>query len=95
MNDFQSLYTKAAPGELVEITLRPGQSVQRWVAENVTRIELPHDLDIPPSPVQQHVDAVIDDLVQGRLNPIQRGMVKRALDDSAVGDLARGRCKAP
>lgn len=49
------------------------------------------DITIPPSPVQQHVDAVIDDLVHGRLNPIQRGMLKRAMEDSAVSDLARGR----
>ena len=42
------------------------------------------DTDIPPSPVQQHVDAIVDDISAGRLNPIQTGNVKRALENAAV-----------
>jgi hypothetical protein len=47
-------------------------------------METTSDTDIPPSPVQQHVDAIVDDISAGRLNPIQTGNVKRALENAAV-----------
>lgn len=80
----------AKPGDWTEITLRPGQTVGEWFREKGL-LHSADNLDIPPSPVQQHVEAVIDDLMHGRLNPIQRGMLKRAMEDSAVSDLARGK----
>lgn len=39
--------------------------------------------------VQQHVDAIVGDLTAGRVSREQRAVVKRALDDAAVGGMGR------
>jgi hypothetical protein len=42
-----------------------------------------------PSPVQQHVDRIVDDLSKGRVTPKQRGEIGKALQDAAVRSITR------
>jgi hypothetical protein len=42
-----------------------------------------------PSPVQQHVDQIVDDLSKGRVTPKQRGEIGKALQDAAVRSITR------
>jgi hypothetical protein len=42
------------------------------------------------SPVQQHVDQIVDDLSKGRVTPKQRGEISKALQDAAVQSITKG-----
>jgi hypothetical protein len=42
-----------------------------------------------PSPVQRHVDQIVDDLLKGRITPKQRGEIGKALQDAAVRSITR------
>ena len=42
-----------------------------------------------PSPVQRHVDQIVDDLSKGRVTPKQRGEIGKALQDAAVRSITR------
>jgi hypothetical protein len=43
-----------------------------------------------PSPVQQHVDPILEDLSKGRVTPKQRGEISKALQDAAVQSITKG-----
>jgi hypothetical protein len=42
-----------------------------------------------PSPVQRHVDQIVDDLSKSRVTPKQRGEIGKALQDAAVRSIRR------
>jgi hypothetical protein len=44
---------------------------------------------VPRSPVQQHVDQIVDDLTTDRVTPKQRGEIGKALQDAAVRSITR------
>ena len=41
------------------------------------------------SPVQQHVDAIVQDLVSGSVTTVQRGTLRDALNNAAIGSITR------
>jgi hypothetical protein len=47
----------------------------------------------PRSPVQQHVDRIVDDLSTDRVTPKQRGEIGKALQDAAVRSITKGPAK--
>ena len=42
-----------------------------------------------PSPVQRHIDQIVDDLSKDRVTPKQRGEIGKALQDAAVRSITR------
>ena len=41
------------------------------------------------NPVQEHVDAIVDDLTAGRVSGGQRATLGRALQDAAIGSIGK------
>ena|ERR1700733_6987655 len=63
----------------------------KMVRELLSRLpdETESDKAAVVSPVQQHVDAIVQDLVSGSVTTVQRGTLRDALNNAAIGSITR------